>query len=349
MTTAYPPTSETLGIINPLYGIRMKEKLTYIIISIVILSCNPNVKSQQKEDLKPESVSENYEMESSKEVETVISNAQIELENSNFFDETIDSWWHTEEFWEGGVKDGVRSIILYTIIDSSKVMKNVELLRVHQFETFTNHKDVSSLINKLTILFPDETLMLLTEIMTKYQAGMKIFDPYGDHICKNLYNKLDQKKKANLDLLIVQLLNEESVNFNNWFPIFRLLTEHGQNKEIKIILESNHDKLKGINKQIYFNAIVQAKAKVNGFSFYDQLIKEIYTYYNQKNEGDQYRYYSIYNGLKAIKLIVENSALSKMEKEAILVDLSEFKRILNSNKHSIENIELLESEIRNSI
>ena len=327
----------------------MKEKLTHIILSIVILSCNPNIKSQQTENLKPKVVKENYIMKSNVEVEKVISNAQIALENSNFYDETLDSWWHTEEFWKDGVKDGVRSIILYTIIDTSKVISNIHILRNHQFDTFTNHGDVSSLINKIAILFPEETLTFLKEIMLKYKGGMKIFDPYGDHICKNLYNKLDLKKKATLDQIIVQLLSEESINFNNWFPIFRLLIEHGQNEEIKIVLESNHAKLKDINKQIYFNAIVQAKAKVNGFSYYDQLIKEVYAYYNQKSEGDQYRCYSIYNGLKAIKLIVNNSSISKKEKEAILTDLNEFKKILNSNKHDTEIISILENEIKNSI
>jgi len=283
-------------------------------------------------------------------IERLIHNAQISLDNSDFYDESIDAWWwSSKDYWSEKDLDGVRSIILYTIIDSTKVMSNIELLRKHQFDLFVNHREVSSLMMKITKIFPDESLSFLQKIMLNYKEGMMIFNPYGDHICKNLYSNLDIKKKRGLDQIIVQLLNEESIDFNNWFPIFRLLVEYGQNEQIKLVLDYNANKLKNINHSIYINAIAQAKAKLNGYSYYEELIGKIYEFKNHKSieDNDYYYhyYYGIFHGTKAIQLIVDNSELSLTNRKRILNDLSKFKTILDNYEEAIKLIEKLEKQL----
>lgn len=267
----------------------------------------------------------------------LIEPVRLELETTTILDGRDDSWWNTPEYWEEKELDGIRSIIFYSISDSSKVLGAINLLLEHDEDSFKYHNEVSSLIVKVAHLFPSECLDLLDRLLVDYKPGMKIFDPYGDVIYRFLFERLDEIKKDRLQENIVKFLKIENFEFLNWSPIFNVLYRNGEIRFLEEVIKDNKHRFEPIDLKGYYSVIIQAKAKVYGTKIYPELIDII-----KKNPDNESR---VKYALFAIQAMSKNHKLTKKEIDRFCTKLSKSEipeSLKNLHNQTIQNIKLNE-------
>ena len=249
-------------------------------------------------------------------IEQLVKPVKIELSNTTILDGRDDSWWNTPEYWEEKELDGVRSIIFYSISDSTKVLDAVKLHLTEDPKSFNYHDEVSSLLVKIAHQFPNECLGILTELLDNYEPGMKLFAPYGDVIYKFLFDRLPKDQIDKLQDNLVGYLAKEDFEFYNWAPMFSVLYRKGDNKHLKKVIIDNQERFKPVDSQGYYSVIIQAKAKVYGYETYSELSEVIET--NQEN-NDRTKF-----ALYAIQSIGINHELSQNQVAQIKEDLAKY-------------------------
>jgi len=274
--------------------------------------------------------SDNYQMNKVIK-EQLVEPVRIELAKTTILDGRDDSWWNTPEYWEEKELDGVRSIIFYTISDSTKVINALKIHLAEDPETFYYHDEVSSLLVKIAHQFPNECLNILIKSLGDYKQGMKLFSPYGDVIFKFLFERLENEQREMLQENLTNYLKKEDFEYYNWSPMFNTLYRHGDNKYLEKVIIENQERFKPIDSQGYYSVIIQAKAKINGFETYPELIEILRS--NPENTN-RLKY-----ALFAIKSISRNHELTLSQKNEIARDLD---KVITPE----EIIQLLEETIK---
>jgi hypothetical protein len=267
--------------------------------------------------------------------EQLVKPVEIELAKTTILDGREDSWWNTPEYWEEKELDGVRSIIFYTISDSTKVLNALKIHLAEDPNGFYYHDEVSSLLVKIAHQFPNECLNILNESLKDYEQGMKLFSPYGDVIFKFLFERLENEQREILQENLINYLKKEDFEYYNWSPMFNTLYRHGDNKYLEKVITENEERFKPIDSQGYYSVIIQAKAKVNGIETYPELIQILMANPENTNRSKF--------ALFAIQAIARNHELTPSQKNEIRRDLDkvlipeEIKKLLD------ETIKLIES------
>lgn len=307
----------------------MKNRIIYILILIAA----PKVTfCQQHDDNQKDNANMNRAI-----VEELIEPVRLELETTTILDGRDDSWWNTPEYWDEKELDGIRSVIFYSISDSTKVLAAINLLLEHDDTSFKYHNEVSSLLVKVAHLFPSECLDLLNRLLEDYKRGMKIFDPYGDVIYRFLFERLDESEKDNLQKNMVKFLRAESFEFLNWSPIFNVLYRNGDIKYLKEVIRDNQHRFEPIDSKGYYSVIIQAKAKVNGTKVYPELINII-----KQNPNNESR---IKFALFAMQAISRNHKLTEIEIDSFCNELSKCEipeELKKLHSQTLQNIKLNE-------
>ena len=265
--------------------------------------------------------------------EQLIKPVEIELAKTTILDGRDDSLWNTPEYWEEKELDGVRSIIFYTISDSTKVLNSLKIHLKEDPNSFYYHEEVSSLLVNIAHQFPNECLDILNESLKDYKPGMKLFSPYGDVIYKLLFERLKNEKSEILQENLTNYLKKEDFEYYNWGPMFNTLYKYGDNKYLEKVLIENQERFRPIDSKGYYSVIIQVKAKVKGFESYPELIMIL----KANSENTSRSKYA----LLAIQEIARNYDLTLSQKNWIKKDLHQVlipKQIMNLVNETIQLI-----------
>lgn len=284
----------------------MNKRFIYILIFITSTNL---VFSQQGEIYKNETSHMNQTI-----LDELVKPVKLELEKTTLLDGRDDSWWNTPEYWKERDLDGVRSIIFYTISDSTKVIDAIQLMLEQDAKAFNYHNEVSSLLVKVAHQFPSHCLKLLDELLKDYEPGMKLFDPYGDVIYRCLFKRLNEGEKEKLQKNLIDLLRKEEFEFINWAPILKVLLRNGDTKYLKEVIKDNEHRFKPIDSKGYYSVVIQAKAKAFGIEIYPELRNII-----NKNPNNVNRLkYALY----AMQAIAKNHKLSQLQIDQFYSDIN---------------------------